>query len=212
MANRLLHTLYVPVAVLAIAASLSGCRGNPSEDPPIHLQRNMFTQDKGKPQRGNPFFDDGRSMRPAEPGTLSTSAPIDVTSYQTGKDENGQFVSKFPEEVTVDEKLLTRGQERFNIYCAPCHDRTGGGNGAVIQHANKWGRWIPTAYSDERVMAEPVGQLFDVVTNGVRTMPSYAYQVPVSDRWAIVAYVRALQRSQNLPVVSLSPEQRNNLK
>ncbi len=143
----------VAAGVLLTATVLCGCRGNGSDDPPVHLQRNMFTQDKGKAQRENDFFADHRTMRPLDPETVSTTAPIEPTAYTTGKDENGQFVSK-----------------------------------------------------------EPVGQLFDVISHGVRTMPSYGYQVPISDRWAIVAYVRALQRSQNLNVAQLSPEQRNNLK
>lgn len=195
------------------ALSLVACRGNASDEPPIHLQRNMFTQDKGKAQSRNNFFEDHRVMRPTEPGTVSTTEAIEPSAYLTGKDDSGQFISRFPEGVTVDAKLLDRGQARYNIYCAPCHDRTGNGNGAVIQHVKLTGAlWQPKSYYDPAVMAEPVGQLFDVITHGVRTMPSYAYQVPVSDRWAIVAYVRALQRSQNLTAAQLSPEQRNNLK
>lgn len=208
-------TLQVPLALATLGAGfmlLAGCRGNPGEDPPIHWQRQMFTQDKGKSQRENTFFADGRAMRPIEAGTLPISAPVEPTSFQTGKDENGKHVAKFPAEVTVDETLLARGQERYNIYCAPCHDRTGAGNGLVIQRANKYVRWQPTAYSDPRLLAAPVGELFDTITNGKGTMPSYSYQVPVADRWAIVAYLRALQRSQNLPVASLTPEQRSNLK
>lgn len=197
----------------ALLVGLAACRGNTSDEAPIHWQRGMFTQDKGRAQRASLFFADHRAMRPIEPGTVSTTAPIEPTAYDTGKDESGQFVSRWPDEVKVDQALLSRGQERFNIYCAPCHDRTGAGNGIVIQHVKRTGAlWTPKSYYDESVMKEPVGQLFDVITHGVRTMPAYAYQIPVSDRWAIVAYVRALQRSQNLNVAQLSPEQRNNLK
>lgn len=212
MSNRnFLACLSAGTALAAL--SLGGCRGNTSDEPPIHWQRGMFTQDKGKAQRQNLFFEDHRSMRPLEPGTVSTTAAIEPTPYLTGKDDSGQFVSKWPDGVTVDQALLSRGQERFNIYCAPCHDRTGAGNGIVIQHVKRTGAlWQPKSYYDEAVMNEPVGQLFDVITHGKGTMPSYSYQVPVSDRWAIVAYVRALQRSQNLNMAQLSPEQRNNLK
>ena len=192
---------------------LVACRGNSSDEPPIHLQRNMFTQDKGRAQRQNLFFADHRVMRPTEPGTVSVDDAIEPSAYLTGKDDKNQFVTEWPAGVTVDAKLLDRGQARYNIYCAPCHDRTGNGNGAVIQHVKLSGAlWQPKSYYDPSVMSEPVGQLFDVITHGVRTMPSYAYQIPVSDRWAIVAYVRALQRSQNLTAAQLSPEQRNNLK
>ena len=192
--------------------TLLGCRGNPSEDPPIHLQRNMFTQDKGKVQRENTFFEDGRVMRPLEEGTLSTSAPIVKTAYFTGKDDQGRPVDKFPDQVTVDANLLKRGQERFNIYCSPCHDRSGLGNGIVIQRANKLGAWAVPSYSEQRLLDTPVGDIFSTITNGKNTMKSYAYQVPVADRWAIVAYVRALQRSQGLKVEQLTAEQRGQLK
>lgn len=210
-----LSTLHVPaVALLALGASalLGGCRGNPSDDPPLHWQRQMFTQDKGKPQRENTFFADHRAMRPIEAGTLAASAPVDLLPFHTGKDDAGKHVAKFPAEVTVDEAFLVRGQQRYNIYCAPCHDRTGSGNGLVIQRANKWSRWVPPSYAEQRLIDAPVGELFDTITNGKATMPSYAYQIPIADRWAIVAYVRALQRSQNLPVAALTPEQRSNLK
>ncbi len=192
---------------------LGACRGNASDEPPVHLQRNMFTQDKGKAQSRSDFFEDHRVMRPIVAGTVSTSDAIEPTAYLTGKDADGKFANRWPEGVTVDAKLLDRGQARYNIYCAPCHDKTGNGNGAVIQHVKATGAlWQPKSYYDPVVMTEPVGQLFDVITHGVRTMPAYAYQIPVSDRWAIVAYVRALQRSQNLTADQLSPEQRNNLK
>ena len=142
------RNITLTVSAILIAGTLMGCRGNPSEEPPYHLQRNMFTQDKGKPQRENTFFEDGRVMRPLEEGTVSASAPVVKTAYYTGKDEQGRAVDKFPE-VTVDEKLLKRGQERFNIYCSPCHDRSGSGNGLVIQRKTSWGlgRCRPTLSS-----------------------------------------------------------------
>jgi mono/diheme cytochrome c family protein len=172
----------------------------------------MFTQDKGKAQRENTFFEDGRVMRPLIEGTVPTNAPVEPGPYRTGKDENGAYIAKWPAEVQVSMDFVKRGQERFNIYCAPCHDRTGSGNGVVVQRANKFGRWVPTSYFDERIMAMPVGQIFETITNGVRTMPGYSYQVPVNDRWAIVAYVRALQRSQRAVLADVPESQRNNLK
>ena len=206
------RNITLTVSAILIAGTLMGCRGNPSEEPPYHLQRNMFTQDKGKPQRENTFFEDGRVMRPLEEGTVSASAPVVKTAYYTGKDEQGRAVDKFPSEVTVDEKLLKRGQERFNIYCSPCHDRSGSGNGLVIQRANKLGAWAVPAYFEQRLLDTPVGDIFSTITNGKNTMKSYAYQVPIADRWAIVAYVRALQRSQGLKVDQLTAEQRGQLK
>lgn len=194
------------------ALLLAGCRGSPSQEPPVHWQRQMFTQDKGKAQRENTFFDDGRAMRLPVEGTVSTSAPIEPGPYHTGKDENGAFVAKWPAEVQVSMDTLKRGQERFNIYCAPCHDRTGSGNGVIVQRAAKTTRWVPTSYYEDRIMNMPVGEIFNTITNGVRTMPGYAYQVPTSDRWAIVAYVRALQRSQHAALGDVPDSEKGNLK
>ncbi len=204
--------LYLLSAGSFVALGLSGCRGTPSTDPPIHWQRQMFTQDKGKAQRQNTFFEDGRAMRPYVEGTVAVNAPVEPGPYRTGKDETGAYITKWPAEVQVSTELLKRGQERFNIYCSPCHDRTGSGNGMVIQRANRIGHWQPTSYYDERIMNMPVGQIFETITNGVRTMPGYSYQVPVSDRWAIVTYVRALQRSQRAALADVPESQRNNLK
>ncbi len=204
--------LYFSAAGSLLVLGLSGCRGSPSSEPPLHWQRQMFTQDKGKAQRENTFFPDGRAMRPSVEGTIPVNAPVEPGPYRTGKDENGGFVAEWPAEVAVSTEFLLRGQERFNIYCAPCHDRTGSGHGTVIHRANKTGRWQPTSYFEDRVMNMPIGQLFDTITNGVRTMPAYSYQVPVSDRWAIVAYVRALQRSQHAALADVPESQRNNLK
>lgn len=209
MATRLTSKwLCAPALLLA----LSGCRGNPSSEPPIHWQRNMFTQDKAKSQRENTFFDDHRAMRPLVEGTLSQDAPIDLTSFHTGKDEQGQPVVHFPKEVSVDLEFVKRGQQRYGIYCAPCHGQAGYGDGAVIERANKYARWVPTSYYDDKVMKRSVGELFGIVTNGTGTMPSYAYQVPVADRWAIVAYVRALQKSQRATLADVPESERNNLR
>jgi mono/diheme cytochrome c family protein len=200
----------LPVATAAML--LAGCRGSPSQEPPVHWQRQMFTQDKGKAQRENTFFEDQRAMRPLVEGTVSTSAPIEVGAYYTGKDDSGAFVAKWPSEVQLSTETLKRGQERFNIYCAPCHDRTGAGNGIVVQRAAKTTRWVPTSYYEDRVLNMPVGELFNTITNGVRTMPSYSYQVPISDRWAIVAYIRALQRSQHAVLADVPDSEKGNLK
>lgn len=208
--NRMKQPLLLALPLVLPLAM--GCRGNPSEDPPLHWQRQMFTQDKGKAQRENTFFNDGRVNRPLVEGTVAADAPLELGPFETGKDENGTFVAKWPGEVSVTADFVARGQDRYNIYCAPCHDRTGSGNGLVVQRANKVGRWQPTSYFDERIMTMPVGQLFDTVTNGARTMPGYAYQVPIRDRWAIVSYVRALQKSQRATLADVPDSQRTGLK
>lgn len=198
-----------PHTFLLLGVGLAACRGGPADAPPIHLQRNMFTQDKGRSQRENEFFADRRAMRLPVPGTVSTTAPMDNDPYYKGKDKDGAFVKELP--VRLTRELLARGQDRFNIYCAPCHDRTGSGNGVIIQRAA--GAIVrPPSYHEDRIREEPVGQIFDVITNGVRTMQPYAYQVPVEDRWAVVAYIRALQRSQRATLADVPEDKRGDLK
>ena len=117
---------------------------------------------------------------------------FDDPVLQEGVDADGSFVTELPEGITLDAALLDRGQNRYDIYCAPCHDKAGTGNGIVRQR----GFIPPPSFSDDRVRAFPVGQINNAIAKGVRTMPSYAAQVPAADRWAIAAYVRALQISQ----------------
>src|SRR5437016_6077979 len=119
------------VTFLLLGASFAGCRGQTSEEPPVHWQRNMFTQDKARAQRENDFFADHRSMRPQVLGTVSATTPVDNDRFYQGKDEAGVFIKDFPVALTRD--LLLRGQDRFNIYCAPCHSRTGTDPGIVVQ-------------------------------------------------------------------------------
>jgi mono/diheme cytochrome c family protein len=112
----------------------------------------------------------------------------------TGKDANGRDSSELP--VAVTKELLDRGRQRFDIYCATCHGYTGDGDGMIVQR----GFLPPPSYHSDRLRQAPVGHFFDVISNGFGAMPSYADQVPVTDRWAIVAYIRALQLSQNAPL------------
>ena len=151
-----------------------------------------------KPDTTSAFFADGRSTRPLEPGTVALGSLNDDTTRFTGKEKN-EFVKTFP--LSITEKFVLRGRERFNIYCAMCHDRLGTGNGKVVQR----GYIKPPSYQtdDSRGMAlrgqnvkltdVPVGYIFDVITNGYGAMPSHGEMIPPDDRWAIIAYVRALQ-------------------
>ena len=169
-----------------------GCyRGSPSEDPPIHLNPNMDHQPKYKAQAESDFFKDGATMRMPVPGTVARGDLRADHVYYQGKNADGTLVNEAP--VRIDMDLLKRGQERYNIYCAPCHDRTGAGQGIVI----KKGFLPPPSFHLDRLREAPDGHFFDVISNGIRNMPAYNHQVQVADRWAIVAYIRALQRSQN---------------
>jgi len=172
---------------------LAGCRGTISRKTPIHINPNMDIQEKFDPQEANAFFADGRAMRPPVPGTVARGFLREDTRFYQGRGANGALVAKMP--VPVTRELVLRGRERFNIYCAPCHGQAGDGKGPVS--TGGYGMVPAPSYHTVRLKGEGDGYFFDAITNGIRTMPSYAAQVPVADRWAIVAYIRALQRSQN---------------
>jgi mono/diheme cytochrome c family protein len=192
---------------IAFATAASGCfRERPSEKPPIHLVPDMDNQPKYKAQEENKFFDDGSAMRQPVPGTVARGQLREDAVYFTGLDENGDTVSTSP--VKTEMQLLTRGQERFNLYCSPCHGRAGDGQGIMLSR----GYVPPPTFHSDRMRDLPDGYIFDVISNGVRNMPSYRQQIPVEDRWAIIAYFRALQRSQHATIEDIPQEQRPNLK
>lgn len=183
------------IFILIFTVLINGCfQGTPSENTPIHLNPNMDTQEKYLPFNKSNFFEDGSSMRMPVPGTVARGQLRDDVQYFTGKNENGSFIKTNPLKITIP--VLERGQQRFNIYCSPCHDQTGAGQGIVI----KKGFLPPPSFHLDRIKAFPDGYYYDVITNGIRNMPSYKAQVPVDDRWKIVAYVRALQRSQSATI------------
>lgn len=178
-------------AVLALGL-VSGCQGQPSEDPPIHPNLNMDFQTKYRPQKENDFFADGRAMRSPVAGTIAQGALKEDNALHYGK-IGDTFVSKIPVQISLS--VVERGQERYDIYCAVCHGKTGQGNGIVIQR--NAGMLKPPSFHEERLVNMPAGQVYDSILNGVRgNMPSYAYAIPVQDRWAIVAYLQALQLSR----------------
>ena len=171
---------------------LAGCRGRVTDSPPIHINPNMDAMERFEAQEANPFFEDRRAMRPPVPGTVARGMLRGDTHFFTGRDSSGAFVQVMPVPQTL--ALYRRGQERYDIYCAVCHGKAGDGQGIVM--TGGFG-FAPIGYHDDRLRTIEDGYLFDVITRGVRTMPAYAQQMPVADRWAVVAYVRALQRSQN---------------
>jgi mono/diheme cytochrome c family protein len=191
------HTSNLRTALLSAGrwagvALLVACRGQPSENPPIHPNLNMDFQTKYRPQKKNEFFDDGRSMREPVAGTVAQGQLKEDSSYHLGKNGNA-FVTQIP--ARINQAFVERGQERYNIYCAVCHGQTGAANGVVVQR--NVGMLKPPSFHDERIVNMPAGQIYDAIINGVRgNMPSYSYAIPVADRWAIVAYVQALQLSR----------------
>jgi hypothetical protein len=189
MKNGILLTLF------AVAIALTGCRGYRTEQEPIHLNPNFDWQAKVKAQT--------KSLTPPE-GTVAwgTDTIYDGNTtradflkedsvYYRGKTEDGAFVAHVPVQVTRE--LVLRGQERFNIYCAVCHNRVGTGKTPVILR----GFVPPPDLADARLVAESDGYIFDVASNGIRNMPAYRRQINEADRWAIVTYVRVLQKARN---------------
>jgi mono/diheme cytochrome c family protein len=168
------------VLLLALVGMLTGCR----ED--------MQNQPRFKPLRKSDFYEDGRSSRPVIPGTIARGQLRADSYLYTGMAGKAAGDSMpFP----VTREVLERGRERFNIYCAPCHSRMGDGNGMIVQRGYR----RPPSYHIDRLRKAPLGHFFDVMTNGFGAMPDYAAQIAPHDRWAIAAYIRALQLSQNAP-------------
>jgi mono/diheme cytochrome c family protein len=149
----------------------------------------MHNQPKYRPLRATTFFRDGSSARPIVEGTVARGTLQEDEAFFTGK-VGGTLVSELP--FSVDEQVLDRGQQRYNIFCTPCHDATGSGRGMVVQRGYRQ----PPSFHDDRLRAAPVGHFFDVMTNGFGVMPDYRAQVNPRDRWAIAAYIRALQLAQ----------------
>lgn len=183
------------ISAVALPVLIAGCRGQRSENPPIHPNMNMDQQTRVEAQEQNNFFTDNRAMRQPVEGTVSRGNLRQDKALYQGINEDSSFVQQNPLE--VNRELLFRGQSQFNVYCTPCHGLTGDGKGIVV--TGQYGLVPPPSYHIDRLRNESDGYLYSVITNGIRTMRPYANQIPVKDRWAIVAYVRALQHSQNVP-------------
>lgn len=194
------------LVLLGLLFSLSACfRGQPSENPPIHPNPNMYSQPKYDAQEESNFFIDRSAMRMPVPGTVALSELREDEAYYKGKTPEGNLILTIPIEVTLE--MLQRGKERFNIYCSPCHGLAGFGDGIII----KKGFLTPPSFHIQRLREAPDGHFFDVITNGIRNMPKYDHQVPVKDRWAIVAYIRALQKSQNARIQDIPKEEKDQI-
>ncbi len=185
------HWILAGAVLLALGAA--GCR------------QDMHDQPKYIPLRPTDFFADGRSERQLPAGTVARGHLEDDALFYTGKGPDGKFSDMFPFPVTKD--VVLRGQQRFNIYCTPCHDRNGTGQGMVAQRGFRH----PPSYHIDRLRQVPNGYIFDVITNGFGAMPDYEANIPVADRWAIVSYVRALQTSFEATIDDVPPESRAQL-
>lgn len=186
------RTVRTAVVALAVAASAAACR------------QDMHDAAKYEPLEYSAFFKDHRSERPMIPGTIARGHLKEDKLLYTGRDGDA-LSQQFPFPVTAG--VLARGRERFNIYCTPCHSRTGEGNGIVVQRGYKH----PPSFHDDRLRSMAPGYFFQVMTNGFVTMPSYALQVAPEDRWAIAAYIKALQLSRHASAADLTADEKARL-
>jgi mono/diheme cytochrome c family protein len=177
----------LPLLVVATALAGAACR------------QDMHDQPRYKPYAGSDFFGDGRSARPLPAGTIARGHLRDDEVLFTGRQGNA-FAADLPFPLTA--AVLERGRERYAIYCTPCHGQTGNGDGMVVRRGYR----KAASYHSDRLRGEPVGYYFDVMTRGFGAMPDYSYQIPVRDRWAIAAYVKALQLSQHATAQEVGSE------
>ena len=181
------------ILVLAVIATfVAGCQGSISNAPPVHINPNMDFQERFEAQEANPFFADSRAMRPTVEGTVARGFLKEDNAWYRGRTDDGALIQTIP--ATITSEMMARGQERYEIFCSVCHGSAGDGQGIIM--TGNYGYVPAPTFHSAGLRALPDGHFFDAITNGIRTMPSYASQVPVADRWAIVAYIRALQRSQ----------------
>jgi mono/diheme cytochrome c family protein len=206
---------FIPLAMIARQ------RSTKHTHPRLDILPDMDIQAKFLPQSENDLFADHRAMRPIPEGTIARGQLHADDFYWRGR-VNGDWAKTIPARAAQDAggwgKLVARGQQRFDIYCAVCHGAAGYGDGAIAQRAaflaeQGEANWVPPAnLQDEAIRTRPDGHIFNTITNGVRTMPAYGPQIPTNDRWAIVAYVRALERSQRTSIRDVPEADRASLR
>jgi mono/diheme cytochrome c family protein len=170
-----------------------GFRGSVSTRPPLEVFPDMDRQSKFHPQDASSFFADGRSDRPVPAGTVARGDRLTDKHLSLGQDANGGFAQGFPAALEIDREFIDRGRERYEIYCAPCHGLLADGKGIVTQYG--WG--LPANLHADLIRNQADGEIFNTITNGKNTMYPLGDKMSPEDRWAVVASVRALQRSQN---------------
>ena len=208
---------YTLAFVVVLLLSVMGFRGLRSTRPPIELFPDMDHQAKYKPQAGSKFFADGRADRPLPAGTVpfgrdarqADPAYLRADDFRyEGKLADGSFGRGFPAQIEVNRELIERGQGRYQIYCAPCHGALGDGNGIT----KSYGMLTTPTYHDDRLRGMAEGEIYNIIAHGKNTMMAYADKLTPDDRWAVVAYVRALQRAAHGTINDVPPELRGGLK
>ena len=209
-----------PILVILFALSLvpfafiARARTTKSKQPRVHVVPNMDNQQRFKAQQPNTWFADGRAMRLPVEGTVARGQ-LDFDAHYTQGVVGEAYAETFPDRVEVTHRTVARGAQRYQIYCAPCHGLSGYGDGVVARRADRLqqGTWVPpSSFHVEPAATRSLGHIYNTISNGIRTMPSYGSQIEVEDRWAIVAYVKALQRSQHASTDDVPPDKRSQLR
>jgi mono/diheme cytochrome c family protein len=209
------YVYYVTALLVVLTISIAGFRGRRSSQPPIEVFPDMNRQAKYKPQAESKFFADGRADRPLPAGVVARGRTIapdpdflreDDFLYR-GRTARGEFARGFPPQLALDEKFMQHGKERYTIYCAPCHGALGDGQGIT----KAYGMVTTASYHDDRIRQMPEGEIFNTITNGKNTMSPYADKLNPGDRWAVIAYVRALERARQGTVGDVPPEHKGDL-
>jgi mono/diheme cytochrome c family protein len=216
--SKLPTSIVYGVVILTVAAAVpfalaAKARYSRSPHPRIHIIQDMDSQPKYKAQRENPVFSDGRSTRLPDAETVAVGELRDDDHFFRGQD-HGVWARTFPATFRTDEAAMQRGQQRFGIYCAPCHGFGGEGDGMIAKRAEQLqqGTWTPpTNLTEARIRDMPVGELFNTITHGIRNMPAYGGQISTSDRWSIILYLRALERGRAAKIADLDPAERTAL-
>lgn len=185
------YVYLVTFFIVVLAIGVLGFRGSVSSRPPLEVFPDMDRQPRYAPLGSSDFFADGRAARPIPAGVVARGELSADSHLATGRAANGEFARGFPAEVTVDYALMERGRDRYMIYCAPCHGELGDGRGIVASYG--WGG--VRTFHDDLLRVMPEGEIFNTITNGKNTMFPYGDKLKPNDRWAVVAYVRALQRA-----------------
>lgn len=215
---RYFYIIFGFVCILTV--SILGFRGSKFTKPPLYIFPDMDWQEKYQPQGENGFFADGRNDRTPVAGTVARGnahemrgvfseaygyAPVLNPSLYTGKGAEGEFITEFP--ISVTHELMKLGHDKYSIFCYICHGSSGDGNGIT----KKYGMVATANYHDDRLRNMAIGEIFNTVTNGKGQMGSYADKLSPEERWAVIAYVRALQRSQNAQIEDVPAEHRSEL-
>jgi mono/diheme cytochrome c family protein len=210
------YAYYTLAFVVVLLLSVMGFRGSFSTRPPIEVFPDMDHQGKYKPQAESKFFADGRADRPLVAGTVPRGRDTGVDPaflkaddfHYDGKLADGSFGRGFPKAVEVSQVFIERGQNRYQIYCAPCHGTLGDGNGIT----KSYGMLTTPTYHDDRLRGMAEGEIYHTITHGKNTMMAYADKLSPDERWAVVAYVRALQRAAHGSINDVPTELRGGLK